>query len=293
MKRLLLIINPSAGKSALRSQLIEVIDTFTKGDYEVTAVVTQSKRHFSQTVRENAEKHDIVVCCGGDGTLNMTVNELASVEKKPMLGYIPCGTTNDFAKTRGISSVPLNAARQIIEGEERGIDVGFFGKKTYVYVAAFGVFSDVSYATPSQMKQNIGHAAYVLEGVKSLVKKNEFSAKFRIDGKTVEGDFVYGMVSNTRRIGGFELPIISDFTIDDGLLDIILIKSPKAPEDHTKLFNALIMQQEDNEMVYKFRASSLSYESTNEIPWTLDGEYGGSLKRQRISVRKKFLTMIY
>lgn len=293
MKKLLLLINPSAGKSALRSQLIEVIDTFIKGGYVVTTVVTQSKEHFSETMSQTGEGYDTIVCCGGDGTLNMAVKEIAALEKKPKLGYIPCGTTNDFAKTRGISSIPTSAAQQITNGLERAIDIGYFGNRPYVYVAAFGMFSDVSYATPAQMKQNIGHAAYVLEGVKSLIKKNEYKVKFKIDGKTVEGDFVYGMVSNTRRIGGFELPIISDFTIDDGMLDIILIKAPKAPEDHTKLINALITQQEDNEIVYKFRASTFEYESPTKIPWTLDGEYGGSFKKQRISIKEKFVTMVY
>lgn len=294
MKKLLLIINPVSGKSALRSQLIEIIDVFIKADYEVTTVVTQSGEHLSKTVTERGAEFDTVVCCGGDGTLNLTVKSLSLLEKKPKLGYIPCGTTNDFAKSRGIESMPLNAARHIANGEEREIDIGFFGERPYVYVAAFGVFSDVSYETPRQLKKNIGHAAYVIEGIKSLGKKNNRrNMTIKIDGKTLSGNFAYGMISNTHRIGGFELPIISDFTLDDGMLDVILIRTPKTADEHTKLINAFITQREDNEIVYKFRSSSFEYECDTEVPWTLDGEYGGSFKERRITLEKKYITMIY
>ena len=126
-----------------------------------------------------ASEHDLVVCCGGDGTLNLTVNALTKLDDPPVLGYIPGGTSNDFAKTRGISSVPMNAARQIVEGEVHEIDLGFFGDKAYAYIAAFGVLSDVSYETPRQLKQNIGHAAYVLEGVKALSKNKNYNISSR------------------------------------------------------------------------------------------------------------------
>lgn len=293
MKKLLLIINPVAGKSALRSQLIDIVDTFVKADYIVTTVVTQSGEHLSGTVVETAENFDLVVCCGGDGTLNLTVNALTKLENPPVLGYIPGGTTNDFAKSRGISSVPLNAAKQIVEGEVHEIDIGFFGDKAYAYIAAFGVLSDVSYETPRQLKQNIGHAAYVLEGVKALSKNKNYNIKFIIDGEVCEGNFIHGMITNTRRVGGFELPIIGDFMIDDGLIDVTLVRKPETADDATKLLNALVTQRPDGYTVIQYRCSKLEYEADNEIPWTLDGEYGGSFAKQTVELKKQHLRMVY
>lgn len=293
MKRMLLLINPVAGRNALGSQLLEIIDIFVKGDYDVTVITTQSKEHLIDCVRERGSDFDAVVCCGGDGTLNLTAGVVCTLEKKPLVGYIPCGTTNDFAKTRGIPSIPTESARAIVYGDIHAIDVGFFGDKSYMYVAAFGAFSDISYATPRHLKQNIGHAAYLLEGIKSLNKIESFDAKFFINGVVVEGSFLYGMCSNTLRIGGFRLPIISDFTIDDGMIDITLVRKPKNTEESTRLINALISQQCDGNMVMQFRAARLSYEADAEIPWTLDGEFGGAYKKQFIELKHCMLKMIY
>lgn len=293
MKKLLLLINPSAGKSAIRSQLIDVIDTFNKADYQVTSVVTQNKGHLSETVMKTGNEYDTVVCCGGDGTLNITVSALCELEEPPVLGYIPAGTTNDFAKSRGISSIPTGAARQIAEGEVRNIDLGFLGGRPYVYVAAFGMLSNVSYETPRQLKQNIGHAAYLLEGIKAFSKHKSYNISFRIDGELLEGEFICGMLTNTRRVGGFSLPIISDLMLDDGVIDITLVKKPRSADDTTKLFNAVVTQQPDDNMVYQIRANSISYESDKMISWTLDGEFGGSYKRQSVQLREHFLKIVY
>ncbi len=293
MKKLLLIINPVAGKSALRSQLIDIVDIFVKADYVVTTVVTQSREHLLNTIDELASSHDLLVCSGGDGTLNMTVDALTKLENPPVLGYIPGGTTNDFAKTRGISSVPTQAAKQIAQGEIHEVDLGYFGAKPYLYIAAFGALSDVSYETPRQLKQNIGHAAYVLEGVKALTKNKSYNIRFKIDGHEVEGNFIHGMITNTQRVGGFKLPIIGDFLLDDGLVDITLVRKPETADDATKLLNALLTQQPDGTMVFQHRGKSLEYEADKEVPWTVDGEFGGSFKKQNVFIKKRYLKMIY
>lgn len=293
MKKLMLIANPVAGKTSVASQLINVIDTFVKADYDVTVVTTQSEEHLKNTVSERACEFDTVVCCGGDGTLNLTVNALCGIKTDVKLGYIPCGTTNDFAKSRGISAVPVEAAEQIVRGSVHSIDVGFFGEKAYVYVAAFGVFSDTSYATPRYLKQDIGRAAYLLEGVKSLVNKTSYHIKFDIDGHVLEDDFIYGMFTNTRRVGGFQLPIIKGFSLDDGKIDVTLIKETKNPNEKAKFINAMITQIADDRVVYQFRATSVNYECTAEIPWSLDGEYGGAFKSQTVSVKNGIVDMLY
>ncbi len=292
MKKLLLLINQKAGKSALRSQLIDIIDLFIKNDYLVTSVVTQSAEHLTETVKNN-NTYDLIVCCGGDGTLNMTIDAMCRSGSTAYLGYIPCGTTNDFAKSRGIPSTPLNAAKQILEGTAHEIDLGFLGERPYAYIAAFGMLSEVSYETSTQLKKNIGHAAYVLEGIKALGKNNSYNITFTIDGKVHEGEYLLGLLTNTRRVGGFQLPIIRDFMIDDGHIDITLVKYPKTTEDASKLFNSFITQQPDNEMVFQYRATRLEYICDKEIPWTLDGEYGGSYKEQTVEIRERCLKIFY
>lgn len=293
MKKLLLVINPEAGKSALRSQLIDVVDLFTKNGYIVTSVVSQSSDHVGEILREYANNSDLIVCCGGDGTLNLTVSAMSELSAPPYLGYIPCGTTNDFAKSRGISSTPLTAAKQIVEGSVHEIDLGFLGEKPYAYIAAFGMLSEVSYETPRQLKKNIGHAAYVLEGIKSLSKTNCYNIKFTIDGEVHEGEYMLGLLTNTRRIGGFNIPIIKDFVLDDGLIDITLVKYPKNAEESTKLLNSFVTQQPDNEIVFQYRASKLEYVSDSKIPWTLDGEYGGSYNKQTVEIKQRCLKLLY
>lgn len=293
MKRLMLLVNPAAGKSAIGSKMIDLIDVFIKGGYEVECVISQSAEHLRQQVSDRAGDFDTIVCCGGDGTLSLTCAALLGVERAPRLGYIPCGTTNDFAKTRSISSDPIKAAKQIVKGEEHVIDVGYFGDRPYIYVAAFGAFSDVSYATSRSLKKAIGHAAYVLGGLKALLKIKSYHVKFNINGEVIEDDFIYGMVSNTMRVGGFKLPIFKKFELDDGLIDITLVRKPKGIKARSRLVNALIAQKSDGVELMQFRAQSFSYECEKEIPWTLDGEFGGAHKERTVKIVSGLITMLY
>lgn len=291
----MLLVNPSAGKSALGSSMIEIIDIFIKGGYVVETVVTQSVDHLKDTVACRGADFDVIVCCGGDGTLSLTCTALLEVDKdsRPALGYIPCGTTNDCAKTRGISSDPEKAAKQIVNGDEHIIDVGFFGERPYIYVAAFGVFSDVSYATSRSLKKAIGHAAYVLGGIKALAHIKSYHIKFEINGETVEDDFIYGMVSNTMRVGGFKLPLFKKFSLDDGLIDITLVRKPKGIKARSRLVNSLIKQKSNGVELMQYQADSFSYECTKEIPWTLDGEFGGDHKEKEVKIVGGLVKMRY
>jgi len=293
MKKLMLLVNPAAGKSAIGSRMIDLIDVFIKGGYEVETVVSQSVEHLREQIETRGSDFDTVVCCGGDGTLNLTCASLLKLEHRPKLGYIPCGTTNDFAKTRSISSNPIRAAKQIVKGDEHVIDVGYFGDRAYIYVAAFGVFSDVSYATSRSLKKAIGHAAYVLGGIKALVKIKSYHIKFNINDEVIEDDFIYGMVSNTMRVGGFKLPIFNKFDLDDGLIDITLVKKPKGIKDRSRLVNALIAQKSDGVELMQFRAQSFSYDCSKDIPWTLDGEFGGAYKDRTVKIVSGLITMLY
>lgn len=289
----MLLINPVAGKSAVGPSMIDLVDIFIKGGYDVECVVTQSEEHLKETVFSRASEFDTLVCCGGDGTLNLTCTELLKLEDRPKLGYIPCGTTNDFAKTRGIDSDPVKAAKQIVKGTEHVIDIGYFGDKPYIYVAAFGIFSDVSYATSRSLKRAIGHAAYLLGGLKALAHIKSYHVKFKIGDEEIEDDFIYGMVSNTQRVGGFKLPLFKKFELDDGLLDITLVRKPKGIKRRSRLVSAIIAQKSDGVELMQFKTDSFFYESNKDIAWTLDGEYGGSFKSHNVKIVSGLITMVY
>lgn len=293
MKKLMLLVNPASGKSAMGDKMIDIIDIFIKGGYTVDTVISQSVEHLKETVVPRSSEFDTLVCCGGDGTLNMTISAMMDMENKPCLGYIPCGTTNDFANTRGIPVDPIKAARQIVNGDVHEIDVGKFGDKYYIYVAAFGIFSDVSYSTSRKLKKAIGHAAYLVSGIKSFVKIKKFPIKYTCNGETHEDEFIYGMFSNTKRVGGFKLPMFKNYVLDDGKIDIMLVKRTKNVKNKSKLVGDLIVQKADGDVIFQLNSDSFTYESEVEIPWTLDGEYGGSFKSQTIQIIPACIKMLY
>lgn len=292
MKRMLFLINPVSGKLVLNDSLMEVVEIFSAGDYEITIKLTKSKEDMVTAARES-EDYDIIVCCGGDGTLNMVAGAVYEAGVDTLIGYIPGGTTNDFANSRRIDTVAVGAAKQIVEGVERDTDLGILNGAPFMYVAAFGMFSDVSYLTSREMKKNLGHAAYVIEGLKSFSTAKPYRLKMTHDGGTIEGDFIYGMVSNSRRVGGFAMPIMQNVLYDDGEMEIILVRHPKTPVEMQKVINALVMQTADESSVYMFKTKKAVFESESEIPWTLDGEFGGAYKHTDIEVKGSAVKMVF
>lgn len=199
MKKLLLIINPVTARATITPHLIDVIDTFEKGGYAVDVHITKKKNDACELITAVGGEYDTVVCAGGDGTLNETVTGVMRLEKKPCVGYIPAGTTNDFAGSWGIPKNPLNAAKSIVSSTPANTDVSLFCGKPFVYVAAFGVFTEASYQTPQQLKQSLGRTAYIIEGIKSLASIKPWKVRIEHDEGVDEGEFLYGMISNTRR----------------------------------------------------------------------------------------------
>ncbi len=292
MKKMLFLINPASGKLVLNDSLMEVVEVFSKGDYEINVKLTKDKDDMIESAKR-ADEYDIVVCCGGDGTLNIVAGAIYEKGADTLIGYIPGGTTNDFANSRRIDTVAVGAAKQIVEGKIRNTDLGILNGHTFVYVAAFGMFSDVSYMTSRELKQNLGHAAYVLEGLKSVSTAKPYNAKITYDGGVIEGDFIMGMISNSRRIGGFEMPIMQNVLYDDGEMEIILVRHPKSALDVQKIINALVMQSPDDTMVYMLKTTKARVESQDEIPWSLDGEFGGSYSDAEIEVKEAAVKMIF
>lgn len=277
MKRLLFIYNPHAGKELLKPKLSDIIDIFVKAGYEVVAYPTQSYRDAYRKVSEyDSDEYDLVVCSGGDGTIDEVVTGMMQRDKREPIGYIPTGTTNDFANSLHIPKGLLRAADNAVNGTLFPCDVGKFNDDIFVYIAAFGLFTDVSYQTKQEMKNVLGHLAYVLEGTKRLFNVPSYRIKVTHDGETLEDEFIFGMVTNSRSVGGFRNMIGKQVVFDDGLFEVTLIKTPKNPLALQEIVASLLIEQVDTKHMYSFKTGRITFESLEEIPWTLDGEFGGA-----------------
>lgn len=295
MKRLLFIYNPQAGKGVIRPHLSAVVDIFTKAGYLVTVWPTQGKEDATRVAARQGWWYDRVVCCGGDGTLSETVTGLLTLDSPPVLGYIPAGTTNDFSKNLGLPRGLEKAAQAAVEGIPRPCDMGRFGEKNFVYVAAFGAFTDVSYGTPQQFKNAFGHLAYLLEGATKLGDLGRgVHLTAEHDGGRVEGDFIYGMVTNTNSVGGFKMFPADQVALDDGVFEVVLVRQPKKPGDLQDALLSLARQApEESRQIEAFHAKALTVRAECELPWTLDGEYGGAPEVARIQNLNKAITLVW
>ncbi|MDD3404565.1 MAG: YegS/Rv2252/BmrU family lipid kinase [Hespellia sp.] len=275
MKRLLFIYNPNAGTGLLKPKVSDIIDIFVKGGYEVTVYPTQCYHDALRKVTEYEETYDLVVCSGGDGTLDETVTGMMKRKDRTPIGYIPTGTTNDFANSLHIPKDLLDAAYTAVHGTPFACDIGGFNDDVFVYVAAFGLFTDVSYETKQEAKNMLGHLAYVLEGAKRIFNIPSYRIKVTANNKVIEEEFIYGMVTNSKSVGGFKGMVGKDVVFDDGEFEVTLIRTPKNPIELNEIIAALIGMQANSDYMYTFKTDRIVFESIEEIPWTLDGEFGG------------------
>lgn len=292
MKKILFIYNPNAGKGLLKPKLSDIVDLFVKSGCEVVIYPTQSYHDAYKKVMKFKEDYDIVVCSGGDGTLDEVVSGMENREKKVPIGYIPTGTTNDFASSLHISRNILEAADTAVNGIPFACDVGRFNDDFFIYIAAFGLFTDVSYETKQSMKNILGHLAYVLEGTKRIFNIPSYRIKVQHDGEEFEDEFIFGMVTNSRSVGGFRGIIGRDVVFDDGEFEVTLIKTPKNPIELNEILGALVMKQINSERMYSFKTGEIHFESVEEIPWTLDGEFGGVHDHVLIQNKKQALQIM-
>ena len=292
MKKMLFIYNPNAGTGLLKPKLSDVLDIFVKGGYEVTVYPTQRYHDaLSKTISYEAD-YDLVVCSGGDGTLDEVVTGMAKRAKQVPIGYIPAGTTNDFTNSLHISKDMLEAADTAANGVPFPCDVGVFNDDIFVYIAAFGLFTDVSYETKQSMKNVLGHLAYVLEGTKRIFNIPSYRIRVTYDDEVLEDEFVFGMVTNSRSVGGFKGIIGKDVVFDDGEFEVTLIKTPKNPIELNEIIASLVIKQIDSAHMYSFRSGNIRFESVEEIPWTLDGEFGGEHDDVQIRNKKQGLRIM-
>lgn len=291
-KKLLFVYNPHAGKAQIRSNLLDIIDIFTKAGYVVTARPTQKTGDATRTVMGDIDEYDLVVCSGGDGTLDETVTGMMKRENRLPIGYVPAGTTNDFARSLKISGNMQKAAMDIVSGKEFACDVGSFNDDIFVYVAAFGIFTDVSYETNQQMKNVLGHLAYVLEGAKRISSIPSYHLRIEHDGEMLEGDYMFGMITNSRSVGGFKNITGRDVKLDDGLFEVTLIKMPFNMIELNLIITSLVGNKIHGDYMQNFKTASLFIEADEEIPWTLDGEFGGEHKEVLIRNEKQALRLM-
>lgn len=278
MKKMLFVFNPYSGKGQIRQHLITIIDTFVKGGYEVTVHPTQAKNDAYEKIRARCGDFDAVVCSGGDGTLNETLKALMTSEQRIPLGYIPSGTMNDFASSIGIPKDMPEAAARIVEGRLVTVDAGSFNDEFFTYIAAFGAFTDVSYETSQQMKNMFGSLAYIMEGTKRLNSAKSYHVSVTHDGETIEDDFIFGMTSNSTSVGGFKGLGGTEVLLDDGVFEVFLIKFPKNISEFQVTINALLKRELDAKCFISFKASQVEFHSDSDLPWTLDGEFGGDCR---------------
>lgn len=292
MKSMLFIMNPKAGRTTLKDCLVDVLDVFCKNDYAVRTYLTQSPDDAERIVCEEGNQYDVIVCAGGDGTLGNTISGFMNAGLKKPLGYIPCGSTNDYASSLEIPKKAVAAAEMLVKASPFSVDIGSLNKRHFVYVAAFGVFSDTSYATPQNMKNIFGHAAYVLQGIKSVVNIPTYHMAVDIDGRIVEDDFIFGMVSNSVSIGGFKSIMRKGVEFDDGLFEGILIKKISNPADLTRIVNALLTGDTNEKNMVSFRAKNVKLVSQDVISWTVDGEFGGDYREVEIHIHEKAVDLL-
>lgn len=301
MKKALFIINPHSGKGLIKNHVLEIVDILVKDGYEVTVYPTQGKEDASRAMRERKKSYELVVCSGGDGTLDEIVTGMIQSGFKTTIGYIPAGSTNDFANSLKIPSTMKKAAEVVVDGTVFSCDVGRFNEDVFVYIAAFGLFTEVSYGTPQEMKNMLGHIAYILEGVKHLQNIKSYHLKVTSvsengEERVIEDDFIYGMVTNSYSVGGFKSIAGNVFkgriALNDGLFEVTLIKMPKNPMELNSILAALAIQNIDTEYMYSFKAGSLTVESEEEIAWTLDGEFGGAHKKVTLINEKQAMDIM-
>ena len=281
-KRLLFIYNPKAGKAKIKNKLADILDVFARAGYEITVFPTQGKgdaRHITRTRRKD---YDLVVCSGGDGTLDETVTGMMESGFRTPIGYIPAGSTNDFGGSLSLPKNMLRAAEVIVDGKDFSCDVGTFNEDIFVYVAAFGLFTEVSYETGQDVKNLLGHMAYVLEGMKRLPSVKSFPMRISYEDNILVENFIFGMITNSVSVGGFKNITGRNVKLDDGLFEVTLIKQPKNPIELNNILVSLMNNKIDTDVMYSFRTSKLVIEAAEPVAWTLDGENGGNHKSVKI-----------
>lgn len=273
-KKLLLIVNPCSGKARMKTKLLSVVQVLSDADYTVTVYPTKAREDATVRTRQIKQgEFDLVVVCGGDGTLNEVITGLNESGVKVTLGYIPAGTLNEWSSNIGIARDIIEAAKDIPDGQEITLDTGKFGDKYFTYTASFGAFTSASYSVPQNMKNTFGQAAYFFEGIKELTNLKSYHLKFECEEKTVEGDYLFGGISNSMSLGGVLKFKESMVKLNDGYFEVVLVKKPDNLLKYQPLIDALLHKKFDYEGIEFFHTKKVTITGGEGLSWTLDGEY--------------------
>jgi len=277
-KKLMLIINPMAGRGAYKTGLADALYLLAKGGVQTTLFYTSAQGDATRFAQEHGKEYDIVACVGGDGTLSEVISGLMKLENPPQLGYIPMGTANDVATTLGLpKNDVVGAAQRILGGEPHPFDVGGFGKDEYfAYIAAFGAFTEVSYATPQNQKKMLGHLAYVLQGALQLPKIESYKTRVEYDGGVIEANLVYGGMSNSTSVAGILRLKEELVSLGDGMSELALVKYPGSVEGLNDILTSVITKRYDSDNLMIIHTKHAKFTFEKPVAWTRDGESGGS-----------------
>lgn len=276
-QKLLLIVNPRSGRTKSREPLFDAASIFCRAGYLLNIQITSTTGDATRLALEEGPNYDVVIAVGGDGTLNEVISGLMQLENPPLLGYLPQGSTNDFAASLHISSQPTIAASHMICQTPRKMDIGQWNHRNFAYVASFGAFTRSSYSAPQTAKNALGHFAYILEGMKDLNTLRPYAVKVTADGEILDGEYLFGAICNSTSIGGLMKLNPSRVVLDDGLFELLMIPNPRTPQDLQNLVFALLEQHYDREGLVFRHVSSVHLETDVDLPWSLDGEYAPSV----------------
>lgn len=273
MKRALIILNPCAGTKQANKYFVDIIDIFCRAGYEAVAATTEQQGDGTEFARKRAKDFDLIVAIGGDGTFNEVIAGVIESGEDVPIGYIPAGSTNDFANSLSLSKNVVQAARDIVTGTPRSLDIGCFNGRYFSYVASFGAFTRASYEAPQSIKNALGHLAYILEGIKDIPSIRPEKLRLKMEQGIYGGDYLFGAVSNSTSVGG--ILTLSDELVDmsDGMFEVLLIKSPSNILELNQILLALTMQNYQSPMISFFNSREVEITADPSMPWTLDGEY--------------------
>ncbi len=294
-KRVLLIVNPVSGTLGSKDALFSALKVFCAEGWEVTTALTQFRGHATILAKHAAERgFEAVVCVGGDGTLNETISGIVGAREGILpLGYVPCGSTNDFAATLGISTDPEEAAKTITRSEGVRLDLGRFSEEHYFsYIASFGAFTQASYSAPQDLKNIVGHMAYIIEGIKDISSITPYRVSVEAEGISCSGNYIFGSVSNTRSVGGIVKLKEDEIGLDDGLFEIILVKYPETPVDFSNLITGIFSSDFSSDVFEYFKASEVRFTMPRKLYWSLDGEKVRGETKVEIKNLHRILTLL-
>ena len=289
-KKMLLIMNAKAGKGAIKTKIADIVDLFTAGGYDVLVHPTQKRGDSYNTAMRLGKDADIIVCSGGDGTMGQVVSAVMDLDPKKTVGYIPAGSTNDFANSLGLHKNPIKAAECILDGHVYDCDIGSFNEKNFVYVAAFGAFTSIAYDTNQDLKNMLGHFAYLTQAGQQVFNLPNYHIRAKTDDEIIEGNYTYGMITNSHFVGGMRYLTGPAVDMNDGVFEVTLVHTPTNPLEVTGIITSLLSGGTvQSKYVERYKASRITIYADEPLDWTLDGDFGGTFAEADIRNLHKML----